>query len=135
MNNILIVDDEKNIQKMLSQGLTLKGYNNITASSGEEAIKICSTEDIDLVLLDIMMENGIDGVQTLIKLLEQHPKLNVVMMSAQQDIEIAVKTMELGAKRYITKPISMEKILSNIEPLMEISPLNKRERDTQNTNS
>lgn len=125
MNTILIVDDEKNIQKMLSQGLTLKGYNNVTASSGEEAIKICSTEDIDLVLLDIMMENGIDGVQTLIKLLEQHPKLNVVMMSAQQDIEIAVKTMELGAKRYITKPIGMEKILSNIEPLMEIARLTK----------
>ncbi|MCG9128782.1 sigma-54-dependent Fis family transcriptional regulator [Candidatus Poribacteria bacterium] len=125
MNTILIVDDEKNIQKSLSQGLTLKGYKNTTASSGEEAIKICATEDIDLVLLDIMMEEGIDGVQTLIKLLEQHPELNVVMMSAQQDIEIAVKTMELGAKRYITKPISMDKILSNIEPLMEISRLTK----------
>lgn len=125
MNTILIVDDEKNILKMLSQGLNLKGYNTLTAASGEKALQLCATKDVDLVLLDIMMENGIDGVQTLVKLLEQNPDLNVVMMSAQQDIEIAVKTMELGARRYVTKPVSMDKILFNIEPLLELSRLAK----------
>ena len=125
MNTILIVDDEKNILKMLSQGLTLKGYNTLTAASGEKALQLCATKDVDLVLLDIMMENGMDGVQTLVKLLEQDANLNVVMMSAQQDIEIAVKTMELGARRYVTKPVSMDKILFNIEPLLELSRLAK----------
>lgn len=125
MSTILIVDDEKNILKMLSQGLTLKGYNTLTAASGEEALQLCVSEDIDLVLLDIMMENGIDGVETLTKLLEQHPNLSVVMMSAQQDIEIAVKTMKLGAKQYVTKPVAMDKILSNIEPFLELSRLAK----------
>ena len=125
MNTILIVDDEKNILKMLSQGLSLKGYNTLTAASGEKALQICATKDVDLVLLDIMMENGMDGVQTLVKLLEQDANLNVVMMSAQQDIEIAVKTMELGARRYVTKPVSMDKILFNIEPLLELSRLAK----------
>ncbi len=125
MNTILIVDDEKNILKQLSQGLKLKRYKTLTASSGEEALQLCMSEDIDLVLLDIMMEKGIDGVQTLTKLLEQHPHLNVVMMSAQQDIEIAVKTMALGAKQYITKPASVDEILSNIEPFLELSRLAK----------
>ncbi len=125
MNTILIVDDEKNILKQLSQGLKLKGYETLTAASGEEALQICIYEDIDLVLLDIMMEKGIDGVETLTKLLEQHPHLNVVMMSAQQDIEIAVKTMALGAKQYITKPASVDEILSNIEPFLELSRLAK----------
>ena len=125
MNTILIVDDEKNILKMLSQGLSLKGYNTLTAASGEKALQICASKDVDLVLLDIMMENGMDGVQTLVKLLEQNGNLNVVMMSAQQDIEIAVKTMELGARRYVTKPVSMDKILFNIEPLLELSRLAK----------
>ena len=125
MNTILIVDDEKNILKMLSQGLSIKGYKTLTAASGEEALQLCMSEDIDLVLLDIMMENGIDGVETLTKLLEQHPNLNVVMMSAQQDIEIAVKTMALGAKQYITKPASVDEILSNIEPFLELSRLAK----------
>ena len=125
MSTILIVDDEKNILKMLSQGLRIKGYNTLTAASGEKALQLCASQDIDLVLLDIMMENGIDGIQTLVKMLEQYPHLNVVMMSAQQDIEIAVKTMELGAKRYVTKPVSMDKILSNIEPFLELSRLAK----------
>lgn len=125
MNTILIVDDEKNILKMLSQGLSIKGYKTLTAASGEKALQICTSQDVDLVLLDIMMENGIDGVETLIKLLEQQSDLNVVMMSAQQDIEIALKTLELGAKRYVTKPVSMDKILSNIEPFLELSRLAK----------
>lgn len=125
MNTILIVDDEKNIQKMLSQGLSLKGYKTLTAGSGEKALQLCASRDIDLVLLDIMMENGMDGVETLQKMLGQHPMLHVVMMSAQQDVEIAAKTMELGAKRYVTKPVSMDKILSNIEPFLELSRLAK----------
>ena len=125
METILIVDDEKNILKMLSQGLKMRGYQALTAASGEEALKQAMKTDVDLVLLDIRMENGMDGVQTLVKLRERYPELNVVMMSAQQDIEIAVKTMELGAKRYITKPIGIDKLLSNVQPFLEISRLSQ----------
>ena len=125
METILIVDDEKNTLKMLSQGLKMRGYQALTAASGEEALQQCIKSDVDLVLLDIRMENGMDGVQTLVKLRERYPKLNVVMMSAQQDIEIAVTTMELGAKRYITKPISIDKILSSVQPFLDISRLSQ----------
>ena len=125
METILIVDDERNTLKMLSQGLKLRGYQALTAVSGEEALQHCAKTDVDLVLLDIRMENGMDGVQTLVKLQEQYPQLNVVMMSAQQDIETAVKTMELGAKRYITKPIGIDKILAGVEPFLEISRLSQ----------
>ena len=125
METILIVDDEKNTLKMLSQGLKMRGYQALTAASGEEALKQAMKTDVDLVLLDIRMENGMDGVQTLVKLRERYPELNVVMMSAQQDIEIAVKTMELGAKRYITKPATIDKILSNVQPFLEISRLSQ----------
>ena len=125
METILIVDDEKNTLKMLSQGLKMRGYQALTAASGEEALQQCIKSDVDLVLLDIRMENGMDGVQTLVKLRERYPELSVVMMSAQQDIEIAVKTMELGAKRYITKPISIDKILSSVQPFLDISRLSQ----------
>ncbi len=125
METILVVDDEKNTLKMLSQGLKMRGYQALTAASGEEALQQCAKSNVDIVLLDIRMENGMDGVETLVKLREFYPELNVVMMSAQQDIEIAVKTMELGAKRYITKPISIDKILSNIQPFLEIARLSE----------
>lgn len=125
METILIVDDEKNTLKMLSQGLEMRGYQALTAASGEEALQQCAKSNVDIVLLDIRMENGMDGVETLVKLREFYPALNIVMMSAQQDIEIAVKTMELGAKRYITKPISIDKLLSNVQPFLEISRLSQ----------
>ncbi len=125
METILIVDDEKNILKMLSQGLQMRGYQTLTAASGEDALQLATKSDVDLVLLDIRMENGMDGVQTLVKLRERYPELSVVMMSAQQDIEIAVKTMELGAKRYITKPSTVDKILSSVQPFLEISRLSQ----------
>ena len=63
METILIVDDEKNILKMLSQGLKMRGYQaDLQAASGEEALQLAMKTDVDLVLLDIRMENGMDGI-------------------------------------------------------------------------
>ena len=77
------------------------------------------------VLLDILMPGGIDGVETLTRLRQIKPQLSVVMMSAQKEIETAVKTMELGAKRYLTKPASIDEIVYAIEPFLELSRLSQ----------
>ncbi|MCZ6681274.1 MAG: sigma-54 dependent transcriptional regulator [Candidatus Poribacteria bacterium] len=124
MPTILIVDDEKNTLRMLAQGLKLEGYDTLTASSGEEALQICASKPVDLVLLDILMP-GMDGVETLPRLRQMQPDLNVVMMSAQKEIETAVKTMELGAKRYLIKPVGIDEIVAAIEPYLELSRLSK----------
>ena len=125
MATILIVDDEENALKMLAQALKLQGYDTLTASSGEEALQLCASKMVDLVLLDILMPGGIDGVETLTRLRHIKPKLNVVMMSAQKEIETAVRTMELGARRYLTKPASIDEIMYAIEPFLELSRLSQ----------
>ena len=125
MATILIVDDEENVLKMLAQALELEGYDTLTASSGEEALQLCASKTVDLVLLDILMPGGINGVETLTQLRQIKPQLNVVMMSAQKEIETAVKTMELGAKRYLTKPASINEIVYAIEPFLELSRLSQ----------
>ena len=125
MTTILIVDDEENALKMLAQALKLEGYDTLTASSGEEALQLCASQPVDLVLLDILMPGGIDGVETLTRLRQIKPQLNVVMMSAQKEIETAVKTMELGARRYLTKPTSIDEIMYTIEPFLELSRLSQ----------
>ena len=125
MATILIVDDEENASKMLAQALGSEGYDTLTASSGEEALQLCASKMVDLVLLDILMPGGIDGVETLTRLRQIKPQLNVVMMSAQQEIETAVKTMELGARRYLTKPSSIDEIVHAIEPFLELSRLSQ----------
>ena len=125
MATILIVDDEENALKMLAQALKVEGYDTLTASSGEEALQLCASKTVDLVLLDILMPGGIDGVETLTRLRQVKPQLNVVMMSAQKEIETAVKTMELGARRYLTKPSSIDEIVYTIEPFIELSRLSQ----------
>ena len=125
MATILIVDDEKNTLNMLAQGLKLEDYHTLTASSGEEALRVCVSKQVDLVLLDILMPGGIDGVETLTRLKQIQPDLNVVMMSAQKEIETAVKTMELGARRYLVKPVGIDEIVHAIEPFLELSRLSQ----------
>ena len=123
---ILIVDDEKNVLASVSRGLKLEGYSALTASSGEEAVEVCAAEAVDLVLLDIIMPGGMNGIETLKKLRQTQPELNVVMMSAQKDIETAVKAMELGARNYLVKPKSVSEILQTVNPFLELSRLSRR---------
>ena len=122
---ILIVDDEKNALSSVSRGLKLEGYSALTASSGEEAVEVCAAEALDLVLLDIIMPGGMNGIETLKKLRQTQPDLNVVMMSVQQDIETAVKAMELGARNYLVKPKSVSEILKTVNPFLELSRLSR----------
>lgn len=122
---ILIVDDEKNALASVSQGLKLEGYAALTASSGEEALEICALKSVDLVLLDIIMPRGMNGIETLTKLRRAQPDLNVIMMSAQQDIETAVKAMEVGARNYLVKPKTVSEILRAVNPFLELSRLSR----------
>lgn len=125
MATILVVDDEKSSLKMVSQGLKLEDHTALTASSGEEALAVCTSKVVDLVLLDIIMPGGMNGIETLMELRQVRPDLNVVMMSAQQDIETAVKSMELGARHYLVKPKSVTEILHAVEPFLELSRLSR----------
>ncbi|MDE0301517.1 MAG: sigma-54 dependent transcriptional regulator [Candidatus Poribacteria bacterium] len=122
---ILIVDDEKNALASVSQGLKLEGYTSLTASSGEEAVEVCASEAVDLVLLDIIMPGGMNGIETLTKLRQAQPDLNVVMMSAQKEIGTAVKAMELGARNYLEKPKTVSEILLAVSPYLELSRLSR----------
>ena len=125
MSTILVVDDEKDVTRQLSIGLKMEGYNALTAQSGEEALDIIAKHEVDLVLLDIIMPAGMDGHQTLIKLKELKPDLTVIMLSAQVDTETAAKSITLGAKGYIAKPIELKKILSTLKNHLDFSRMQK----------
>ena len=124
MATILIVDDEQNISRTVSQGLRLRGYQTLTASRGEEALELCTSQSIDLVLLDILMP-GIGGIETLRRLMQIRPELDVVMISAQTEIQTALKTIELGARRYLSKTAGIDEIVHTIEPYLELSRLSR----------
>jgi len=107
--NILIVDDERNILTTLSAVLKDEGYDITVCENGMEALKVAKQDPPALVLLDIWME-GWDGLETLKHLKEVLPDLIVIMMSGHGSIETAVRAIKLGAYDYIEKPLSLEKV-------------------------
>jgi len=131
--SILVVDDEKSILQSLSGILSDEGYEVMTAESGPEALDRIKEAAPDLVLLDIWMP-GLDGIETLKKIKEDYPNLQVVMMSGHGSIETAVKATRIGAYDFVEKPLSLEKLLLSINNALEYYRLEEevsllRERD------
>jgi len=101
--NILIIDDEAGIRRVLSEFFKTKGYKITEAESGERAIELVRLETFSVALLDINM-TGMDGLATLKKILEIQPNLGVMMVTGNQDDESIKKAIELGAYGYVLKP-------------------------------
>ena len=114
--NILVVDDSIFVKKQLSQILTSESFNIIdTASDGEEAIEKYKEyhPNIDLVTMDITMPK-LDGITALEKIIEFDKTAKIVMVSALGKQELVKKSLLLGAKSYIIKPLDRKKVLERI---------------------
>ena len=122
MENILIVDDEQSIRESLAGILEDEGFRTSVAASGEEALASIQSENPDLVLLDIWMP-GIDGIETLKRIMQLRKQQLVIMMSGHGTIETAVKATRIGAYDFIEKPLSLEKVLLSIQNAMKIGQL------------
>ncbi len=104
--NIFVVDDEPSMLRYLRTLLEVEGYKVDSASSGEEAVRRITdmAQTPDVVLLDVLMPPGIDGLQTLEQLRERHPHLKVIMLSCVSDTRKVVQAIRLGAQDYLAKP-------------------------------
>ena len=119
---ILVVDDETSILQSLEGILKDEGFDVSIAESGLEALGKIEEVMPDLVLLDIWMP-GLDGIETLEKIKNLYPALQVIMMSGHGNIETAVKATKVGAYDYIEKPLSLEKLLLSIHNALAHSRL------------
>ncbi|MDE3743572.1 response regulator transcription factor [Maribacter polysaccharolyticus] len=119
MKKILIVDDEPNIVMTLEYAFKKKNFEVFIARDGGEAMQILENNIPDVVLLDIMMPN-VDGFQTLdhIKNSALLKDTKVVFLSAKNKVSDIEKGLKLGADKYLTKPFSIKKIVSEILGLL-----------------
>jgi DNA-binding response OmpR family regulator len=118
MHKILIVDDEKEICRVLSEFFTLKGFETFTANSGEEALDKINKYPIDIMVLDIRMP-GIDGVGVLKELRKNDNKLPVIILTGSQILsahEAEIKTMKYND--LLIKPVSFTKLLEKVNKLL-----------------
>ncbi|RPH50646.1 MAG: response regulator [Desulfobacteraceae bacterium] len=107
---ILVVDDMAEQRDVADRMLKMLGYMVHAVSSGEEAVEYLKTHKPDLILLDMIMEPGIDGLETYRRILEINPKQKAIIVSGFSATDNVKKAQDLGAGSYIKKPYLIEKI-------------------------
>ncbi len=112
MNKILIIEDDKNIQRLLTLELRHKNYSVSSAYNGEEGIEMFSKNSYDVVLLDLMLpkKSGKEVCQELRKVSDTP----IIIITAKDSILDKVELLDLGANDYICKPFAMEELLARI---------------------
>ncbi len=106
---VLIVDDEPNLRKILSAQLTRDGYDVLTAEDGEQGLQLLREHHIDLVITDLKMPK-VDGMTLLKKALEEDPELPIVLVTAHGTIDTAVEALKSGAFDFVTKPFDKDEV-------------------------
>jgi DNA-binding NtrC family response regulator len=106
-HTILVVDDELNIRRVLERAFAKEGYQVYTAEGGHQALRLLAETPCDLMLTDVVMPD-MTGLELLKRARQQHPNLQVVLMTAYGTIQTAVEAMRAGAYDFLTKPLDME---------------------------
>ena len=105
---LLVVDDELDICNFVKSFFQMRGFEVSTASNGEEAMSRLLPERPDVVILDVMMKHGSEGLEYLPKIKSLLPTAKVIMVTAVEDGSIVEAAREKGADDYITKPLVLE---------------------------
>ena len=107
---VMVVDDVREQREITSFMLNKLGYAVSVASSGEEAVKLLSNNGVELVVLDMIMDPGIDGLETFKRLLAVQPEIKAVIASGFSETQRVGEAQSLGAGAYLKKPYTIEQI-------------------------
>jgi DNA-binding NtrC family response regulator len=111
--SILVIDDDEDIRKVLSEILKDNGYNADSAETGRQALRKAEEKFYNLALIDIRLPD-IDGVELLTKIKETKPRMRKIIITGYPTLKNAVEALNKGADAYITKPLDIEKVLATI---------------------
>ena len=108
--SILVVDDIEEQREIASRLLTKLGYDVTSVSSGEEAVEYMKTNSRDLLVLDMIMDPGIDGFETYKRILDYHPDQKAIIASGFSRTKRVKEAQKMGVGEYVKKPYTIEKI-------------------------
>jgi DNA-binding response OmpR family regulator len=121
---LLVVEDEKNLNKVLKKQLEAQGYSVDACLDGLEAKDYMEMTEYDVVILDIMLP-GMDGLALLKWARERELTSQIIMLTARDSVEDRVKGLDMGADDYLTKPFAFEELLARIRMLIRKKSGNK----------
>ncbi len=111
--NVLLVDDEEQFLEALSQRLENRGLKVNAVTSGEDALSKVEDKNFDAIILDLSMP-GMDGIETLKRIKEKRPDLEIIMLTGQATVKAGVEAMKLGAEEFLEKPVEINELLEKI---------------------
>ena len=126
---ILVVDDDSVTRTLLSKQLVKADYAVTAAQNGVEAVRLLAVEYFDVVLTDLMMPGGVDGIGVLESAKENNLKTEVILITAHGSIDNAIVAMKKGAADYLPKPINYDELLLRLEKIQNIKHLMKNASD------
>lgn len=113
---MLLVDDEEDYIKTLSQRLEMRGLKVSAATRGEDAVSLAEKQSFDVIVVDLAM-SGMDGLETLKLIKENNPDAEIIMLSGQGTVKASTEAMKLGAEDFLEKPVEMKELLEKIDEL------------------
>jgi two-component system KDP operon response regulator KdpE len=116
MDRVLAVDDNPAIQKLVRVNLQARGYAVTAADTGEDALRLFTPGDYDLVLLDLILP-GLSGLEVCTQI-RQQSDVPIIVLSAREDEDLKVRALDAGADDYVTKPFSHEELLARVRAVM-----------------
>ena len=116
---LLLVDDEKDFIESLAERLHLRDFDVRTALNGDDAIKLVSENEFDVIILDVKMP-GKSGIETLKEIKNINQLSQVIMLTGHATVESAIQGMKLGAYDYIMKPTVTEDLIKLINKAYKI---------------
>jgi DNA-binding NtrC family response regulator len=116
---VLIVDDEKPFVDTLVNRFNRRNIDTTGVLSGEEALELMNEKLFDVVILDIKMPGGMDGIETLREIKRIQPLSEVILLTGHGSVETSIEGMKLGAFDYILKPVKLEDLLVKMAEAFE----------------
>jgi len=116
---VLVVDDEEDFLETLVKRLNKRNIDTTGVESGEEALDVMSKKLFDVVLLDVKMPGGMDGIEALREMKKIQPLSEVILLTGHASVETSIEGMKLGAFDYLLKPIKLEDLLTKLAQAFE----------------
>ena len=117
--SIWVVDDEEDFTETTVKRMQKRNIDSVGVTSGEKALQLMKERLFDVVILDIRMPGGMDGIQTLREIKRLQPLAEVILLTGHASVETSIEGMKLGAFDYLLKPVKLEDLMIKIGEAFE----------------
>jgi len=116
---VLLVDDEEEFVNTLAERLQLRGFQVLTSTDGEAALRVVNEDGPQVVLLDVMMP-GLGGLEVLQQIKSAHPNIQVILLTGRGSTREGIEGMRQGAFDFLMKPIKIEELMEKMKAAFEL---------------